>query len=148
MVRIFHSESDRGAAILAGSFVEHVLGLYLKFRIRDKKIAAELFAPLGPLSNLDQRIAIAYAFDLISEAQYQDLALIRRIRNQFAHHPLETTFNTNEIKQLVSQVSTFSDIIAEQNLKVGERHRTAYLLACGVLCGRLLHTIEIEGKKV
>ncbi len=65
MVGAFHGESDRGAAILAGSFAEHALGQYLKFRVRDKKIADALFGAIGPLSSFSQRIAIAYAFDLI-----------------------------------------------------------------------------------
>jgi hypothetical protein len=32
MVVLFHSESDRGAAVLAGYYVENVLGMYLRFR--------------------------------------------------------------------------------------------------------------------
>src|SRR4030067_2485622 len=84
MVGTFHEESERGAAILAGSFAEHVLGQYLKFRIRDKKVADALFAVMGPLSSFSQRIAIAYAFDLISLGQYKDFETIRKVRNHFA----------------------------------------------------------------
>ena len=47
MVGAFHGESDRGAAILAGSFAEHALGQYLKFRIRDKEVAEALFGAMG-----------------------------------------------------------------------------------------------------
>lgn len=142
MVGAFHNESDRGAAILSGSFAEHALGQYLKFRIRDKKVADELFNAMGPLSSFSQRIAIAYAFDLISPAQYKDFEIIRKVRNHFAHHPLDTTFNTNVIKQLCALSSMFKETTLEQYPKPGERHRIAYLLTCGILCGRLLDAIE------
>lgn len=142
MVVTFREESDRGAAILAGSFAEHALGQYLKFRIRDKKVADELFNATGPLSSFSQRIAIAYAFDLISSALYKDFETIRKIRNRFAHHPLDTTFNTNDIKQLCEALSMFEETTHEQYPKPGERHRIAYLLSCGMSCGCLLNTIE------
>lgn len=142
MVDTFHNESDRGAAILSGSFAEHALGQYLKFRIRDKKVADKLFDAMGPLSSFSQRISIAYAFDLISSAQYKDFEIIRKVRNHFAHHPLDTTFNTNDIKQLCTSLSMFKETAFEQSPKPGERHRVAYLLTCGILCGRLLDAIE------
>lgn len=145
MVGAFHDESDRGAAILAGSFTEHALGRYLKFRIRDKKVAESLFAPMGPLSNFSQCINIAYAFDLITKAQHGDFELVRKIRNHFAHHPLDTTFNTNEIKQFTEKLSMFDGTSNSQHTKLGERHRIAYLLTCGILCGKLLDAIEAAG---
>jgi DNA-binding MltR family transcriptional regulator len=140
MVETFHEESDRGAAILAGSFVEHAVGQYLKSRIRDKKVADELFNAMGPLSSFSQRIAIAYAFDLISLVQHKDIEIIRKVRNHFAHHPLDTTFSTNDIKQLCVELSMFNATTQEQNPKPGERYRIAYLLSCGVLCVQLLAT--------
>jgi Mannitol repressor len=147
MTSAFHEESDRGAAILAGSFVEHALGQYIKFRIRDKKVADTLFDAMGPLSSFSQRIAIAYAFDLISQVQYKDFETIRKIRNHFAHHPLDTTFNTNDIKQLCAALSMFKETSHENHPVPGERHRIAYLLSCGISCGRLLDTIEAAVKK-
>jgi len=147
MTSAFHEESDRGAAILAGSFVEHTLGQYVKFRIRDKKLADTLFGAMGPLSSFDQRIAIAYAFDLISQVQYKDFETIRKIRNHFAHHPLDTTFNTNDIKQLCAALSMFKETSHESHPAPGERHRIAYLLSCGISCGRLLNTIEAAEKE-
>ncbi len=147
MVGTFHEESDRGAAIIAGSFAEHALGQYLKFRIRDKKVADALFAAMGPLSNFSQRIAIAYAFDLISSVQHKDFETIRKVRNHFAHHPLETTFNTNDVKQLCAELSMFKETSSKHHPKPGERHHIAYLLGCGALCARFLDTIETAAKK-
>jgi hypothetical protein len=36
----------------------------------------------------------------------------------------------------------FAETTDEQYRKVGQRHRIAYLLTCGILCGNLLDTIE------
>lgn len=147
MVVAFHEESDRGAGVLAGSFAEHTLGQYLKFRIHDKKVAEALFEQMGPLSTFAQRIAIAYAFQLITQTQYKDFETIRKIRNRFAHHPLDTTFNTEEIKQLCTTLSMFKEANESNPPIPGHRHRVAYILTCGILCGRLLDTIEADAAK-
>ena len=67
MVPAFNSESDRGAAILAGSFLEHYLGLFLRSRSVDEAVAEKLFGSMGPLSTFSQRIAVAYAFGFINK---------------------------------------------------------------------------------
>jgi hypothetical protein len=91
---------------------------------------------------LSQRIAIAYAFGLISKPMYQDFELIRKIRNHFAHHPLDTTFATAEVQKLTAGL-TMMDIVNKQNeSRPGHRARTAYLLTCGKSCGALLDEIE------
>ena len=142
MVETFHEESDRGAAILAGSFAEHALAQYLKFRIRDKEVAKKLFNGMGPLSSFYQCISIAYAFDLITTEKYNDFDIIRDVRNHFAHHPLDTTFNTEEVKKLCEKLSMFKHTSPEQHPKPGNRHRVTYLLSCGFASGSLLDEIE------
>lgn len=128
----FHNESDRGAALLAGSFVEHSLGTYLRSKMVNPEKANELFDGAGPLATFSQRIAIGYAFGFLPEEQKIDLELIRRIRNHFAHHPMETSFQTSEIQQRASQLSTFSN---DTDYWPSDRqHRYAYLIACGLLC--------------
>jgi len=143
MVGSFHNESDRGAAILAGSFAENALGHYLRFRMRDEKVANELFAPLGPLASFSQRIAIGYAFGLIPKKLYDDFDLIRRIRNHFAHHPLDATFADGEVQQLAARLSMMETTAKDHiESRPGYRARVAYLLTCGISCGSLLDAIE------
>ena len=147
MVGAFHSESGRGAAILAGSFAEHALGTFLTHRVRDKKVAEKLFGPVGPLSSFSQRIAVAYAFDLISPIQYKDFELIRQARNHFAHHPLEATFAAPEVQKHTSHLSFFKDPALKVHTDLGMKHRTAYLISCALLCGRLLDMVEKEKER-
>ena len=143
-VDAYHSESDRGAAVLAGSFAEHVLGAYLLHVVADKSIGEKLFGATGALSSFSQRIAIAYAFKHISREDYRDYERLRQVRNYFAHHPLEATFASEEVQKHVSQLRIFSDRPLDASETMQTRHRIAYLLACGLLSGRLLGKIESD----
>ncbi len=88
VVASFHSESDRGAALLAASIVETYLGQYLRqfMKVEDNEVSKHLFEGVGPLSSLSSRHEVAYAFGWINVMQRSDLRYIREIRN-FAHHP-------------------------------------------------------------
>lgn len=133
MVGAFHKESDRGAAILAGSFLEHYLGLYLRSRTTDEKVADKLFGAMGPLATFSQRIAVAYAFGFIDKGQYADLEHIRKIRNYFAHHPIAGTFDADEVRSKVLSLSTYGGSPADYK---ASHARQVYIFACGLLCGR------------
>ena len=134
MVPIFHGESDRGAAVLAGGFVDHYLGVYLYSLAVDPKVAKELFAPMGPLSSFSQRIACAYAFRFIDRTLYDDLTLIRRIRNHFAHHPHDATFDSELVATDAAKLSTASVARKSHPKSSRELNRDAFLFACCMFC--------------
>lgn len=135
IVPSFHEESDRGAGVLAAGFVDEYLSVYLRWKMVNKKIGEELFAPLGPLSSFSQKIACAYAFGFIPKQYFDDLSAIRRIRNHFAHHPFDSSFGVKVVADSVAKLSTFNDVqdTWKKNPKLGNRH--AYLFACGFVCG-------------
>ncbi|HUT43673.1 MAG TPA: MltR family transcriptional regulator, partial [Desulfobacterales bacterium] len=100
LVKIFHEESDRAASVLAGSYIEHMLGKFIRsYMVEDIK-EDKLFAGFGPFATFSRRINTAYAFGLISKNDRDDLKKIQEIRNQFAHFPKNITFDTQEIKDL------------------------------------------------
>ncbi|OIR18296.1 mannitol repressor protein [mine drainage metagenome] len=148
MIGDFHNESDRGAAVLAGSFVENYLAIYLRSFVVDVKIADELFQAVGPLSSFSQRIAVARAFGFLSKAQYDDLTAIRKIRNYFAHHPLGTSFDTPEVAQLVSKLSQLHTASDAEPKDIAQRNRHAYLFSCGMFCGGAYQHMEMLAKGV
>ncbi|MBN3002551.1 hypothetical protein JW897_02250 [Chromobacterium alkanivorans] len=107
-VEAFHSETDRGAAVLAGSFVESYLARYLRsFMIAGKDIE-NLFDGFGPFSTYSQRIESAYAFSLITQQQRTDLQTIGKVRNHLAHHPLEASFDKPPVIDWCHNLSTHS----------------------------------------
>ena len=97
MILAFHKETDRGSAVLAGSYVENHLGLYIKSRMTDQSIAERLFASEGSLSTFSQRIDLGQAFGLLTKVQCGDLHLIKKIRNHFAHHPMHVSFEVSPV---------------------------------------------------
>ena len=148
MIDSFHSESDRGAAVLAGGFVENYLGVFLKHFIVDKKVGDDLFGAFGPLSSFSQRIALARAYGFISRAHYNDLTIVRQVRNHFAHHPLEATFATPKIAELCLKLSQHKTAEEEHpNEGHSWKARTAYLLSCGMFCGVAHQRMEKQEKE-
>ena len=146
MIDSFHKESDRGAAVLVGGFVENYLGVYLRSIVVDAKVADALFQAVGPLSSFSQRIAVARAFGFISEDDYDNLNLIRKIRNHFAHHPLGSSFSDSPVAQLATQLSYQETAPESRSKNAAERNKLAYLFSCAQVCGRLHTRMEQREK--
>lgn len=51
----------------------------------------------GPLGRFAAKVDVAYAFELIDEELYQDLTVIRNIRNEFAHSTTDISFASPEV---------------------------------------------------
>lgn len=134
MVEMFKQESDRGAAVLAGSYVENHLGLYLKSRMIDQSVAERMFSSEGALSTFSHRIDLAQAFGFLSKQQCEDLNLIKKIRNYFAHHPKKASFSKKPISDWVHNLVasrtklTLSDGTTDD---IGDE-RFCYLVSAGM----------------
>lgn len=130
MFTSFQSESDRGAAVLAGSYVVAVLGAFLQSHTQDRSVAGRMFEEGGSITSFAQRIDTAQAFGFLSSELCADLRLVRKIRNHFAHYPMEASFETDPVRGLASSLSTFksADGGIASALKMG-KGRIAYLLA-------------------
>ncbi|MBK1681768.1 hypothetical protein CKO20_15455 [Rhodocyclus tenuis] len=144
MVPSFNKESDRGAAILAGSFLEHYLGLFLKSKTVDEAVSEKLFSSMGPLSTFSQRIAIAYAFGFIDKQSYAALENIRKIRNYFAHHPVNGSFEDEEVKKRVLLLPTYGGSPSEYSTA---HARQVYLFTCAVFCGNFEKNMRTHSAK-
>ncbi len=93
------ASTDRGAAIIAGAFVDDHLRTALRRRLRqDEQILNEMFNGYGPLSTFSTKIKLAYLIGMISEATASDLDYIRKIRNQFAHSTEIASFLSPPVK--------------------------------------------------
>jgi len=135
MVVLFQNESDRGAAVLAGSYVENYLGLYIKSKMIDHSVAEQIFSPDGPLSTFSQRIYFAQAFWFLSKNQCADLHLIKKIRNHFAHHPKVASFNEKPVYDWVRNlnVSKTKITMPDGATSTIDDARLCYLVSVGML---------------
>lgn len=109
--REFARESDRAAGIVVAAMLDDALRDLLSKRLvpatrKDRNLVAGPRAPLGTFS---ARIDAAHQLGLISSFFSRDLHLIREIRNEFAHHSGEATFNTPSIRTRVEALQRASD---------------------------------------
>lgn len=136
VVRMFHSESDRGAAVLAGSYVENCLASYLRSKMIADDDVQNLFSGFGPLADFYGRIECAYAFGFISARGRSDLNYIRKVRNHFAHHPKEASFKTDPVKSWVAKLSTPTELNADDGTTIRiEEGRDRFLLTISQFVG-------------
>jgi mannitol operon repressor len=82
-----NAESPRGRALIAGGYLEELLKRVLLGFMRDVKEAEELVdGSNAPLATFSARTQACFALGLIEDNEYQELVLIRRIRNEVAHN--------------------------------------------------------------
>ena len=55
--------------------------------------------PVAPLGTFSARSRVAYSFGILSKDEYDDIDLIRDIRNKFAHQMTGVSFDLNEITE-------------------------------------------------
>lgn len=98
--RQYETENDRGAALLAAAFAEDALELGIRrCLIQDARVDA-LFdeGAGGSLTTFASKINMAYGLGLLPEVARRDLDLVRQVRNDFAHHPSELSFDSPSIR--------------------------------------------------
>jgi hypothetical protein len=118
------AQSDRAFAIMGGTLVENCLELYLKSRLKDlnltdgRTIFGELFDGKGSL-DFNLKSALAFALGVLGQDDFNDLDIIRDVRNKFAHGIVSKrrgksnvlvglSFSSDEIKGRISKFSTNS----------------------------------------
>ena len=148
MVAEYHKESDRAAAVLAGSFVDEFTRKFIRSRMVDDKISDELLYGYGPLANFGARINTLYAFGFINKSARDDLDVIRQIRNHFAHHPEQTSFEGEEVIRLCGKLSTARPFVDDKGKEIPNTHerRFHYLMAIGLIVGPM-HNAMMEWDK-
>lgn len=97
----FQDETDRGAALVGAALIDTRLERLLVSHLLDNSIGKEMVngsnAPLGSFSS---RIKMSYALGLITEVEFKECDLIRRIRNEFAHSIHGMDFQNQKLSAL------------------------------------------------
>lgn len=113
LMHLTRDEDERGLALSVAAFAEDCLGRLIGAYLRDGSQSKDLIegfnAPLGTLSS---RIKAGFALGLLTEDQYRDLELARKIRNEFAHKWEGCTFEQQNIKDWIAAM-THSRIAAQ-----------------------------------
>ena len=104
--RLFNGDdiNDRAIAIIGATFLEMQLEHILRnFLIDDEKEVDRLLEYDQPLGNFSGKITMAYCLGLIYKPVRDDLHLVRKIRNEFAHK-LYASFEDQKIADWCSSL--------------------------------------------
>lgn len=97
----FRGESDRIVAIVGGAYLDALMTSLLRsVFISEQDDAERLLSEYGPLSSNGSRCKLAYCLGLIRKHQRDDLAIVAKIRNEFAHIHTSLSFDDVPIKDL------------------------------------------------
>lgn len=100
----FNKETDRGAALAAAAMIDDQLGQTIAaFLIPNKGSDALLDGFNAPLGTFSSRIAAAFGLGLITEPEYRECDLIRKVRNEFAHK-IKVSFKTEKVVSLCAHL--------------------------------------------
>ena len=99
-------ESDRACVILVASWVDHFLRIKLaqEFSKGNSDARAALFSSNGPFANFSAKLNAAFCADWIERDVYQDLQVIRKLRNEFAHSIDSHTLHDEPFHTMVAQL--------------------------------------------
>ncbi len=102
------SESDRGATILASVWIEHLLERKLSTLFSKGNAAARrgLFNCNGAFSAFSSKIDAAYCLGWIDSDTFDDINLVRKIRNRFAHELHGIDLESGQVRPLIDQFKT------------------------------------------
>lgn len=107
--KAFDLETDRGVCIMASDLLDNLLKELLNLKLLgSNNLKKDLFDYSGPLGTFSSRQKLAFSIGLIHRETFDDLEIIRNVRNKFSHSHLHMDFNTekvrNEIKRMVSNI--------------------------------------------
>lgn len=108
---LYRGESDRAvAALLAAAFLDEQLKSALQrvfiVESTSRAMAERLFEGHAPLSTFNSRIDVLFALGHVPRLIRDELYLIRKIRNEFAHHADVIDFKAGIIKDLCASLQT------------------------------------------
>jgi DNA-binding MltR family transcriptional regulator len=113
LVEDLERETDRGVALLAVAFLDDVLDLLLRASfVDDSEAVNRLIGPGRPLESFGSRAHISYCMGLLGLDVYNDINLIREIRNDFAHRQ-PTNFEQPDIKLKCTRLRCVAPMLHE-----------------------------------
>lgn len=100
-------ETDRGLPLVGIALIDEKLRDTLEaFFVSNKSTKKLLDEPNSPLGTFSARIDACYALGLINEYEYQEINLLRKVRNEFAHAKHGVSFKSDKILGLCSSLTS------------------------------------------
>jgi|SRR5581483_867719 len=100
-------ETDRGLALVAASVLDDKLRAVLAaFFVENSAARRLLDTQNAPLGTFSARADACFALGLIDDFEHQEITLVRRVRNEFAHGLHGTHFQTEPIRGYCSSLKS------------------------------------------
>jgi len=103
-----------GAALAAGALLDNIMARIIRaFRIDNKGVKGLFDGANAPFGGFSARIDACFAMSLISETEYDEAHLIRKVRNEFAHK-LKTSFHHARVRGLCAALRLSIPVAAKE----------------------------------
>jgi hypothetical protein len=100
-----NNESDRGCVMVACSYLDELLRRILLAFLMDVPTSVSLVEGFNaPLGNISTRAAAVYSLGLISDREFREINILRRVRNSFAHG-VHVSFDRQDLKALCQNLT-------------------------------------------
>lgn len=97
----FQEETDRGAALVGAALIDERLERLLRSHLIECKQTEVILNGINaPLGSLSARVILAYCLGLITQLEFNEIEVIRRVRNEFAHEVHGLSFKAQKVKYL------------------------------------------------
>jgi hypothetical protein len=110
LTREIEGGSPRAVAVVAAAFVEEHLTKLIRSRLIKDKIKSkvdphkEMFRPGGPLGDFGNKNSLDYLMGFITKVAWQELDIIRKVRNEFAHKVEVNRWNIQNVSTLCASL--------------------------------------------
>lgn len=100
-----HEESDRGRVLLAIAWIDEFLKISLmnEFAQGNSRARAQLFSANGPFATFSAKLNVAFCAGWIDSDVYNDVEILRKIRNECAHDVEPVSLSAENNRHLLGQ---------------------------------------------
>ncbi len=137
--QIMKGTDDRAVVVLAGSLIDAVLEqLLISWLLPDDAVTQYFDPPHGFLSTSGATTNLAFALALVSHEERDDLKQVAKVRNVFAHHLLDATFEHPDVVKHLKGLKSVKGLAPEDSPRARFRKAVSQL----VVSLRTFRTLE------
>lgn len=139
--KLLETESDRGAILILGAYLDEILALIVRAACISDEAADDMLELRKPAGDFDSRIRTAFAFGLIHSDEVGALRILQKLRNKAAHFErggrgFDVLFDS---PSTADQVEALSDKMGfGKSDAEGRGGRTLFIVCARFLAVRLL----------
>ena len=98
------SESNRGQVMVVSAYLEDLVERALRVFLPNSDAKKSLLdGAMAPISKFAAKTSLAHCLGLLTQQEYNNLTIVRKIRNKFAHK-VHISFETPDVAALVANL--------------------------------------------